>query len=35
MLAVKLDTLRVDLAVELENPGKPLAPTDGPPPSGG
>ena len=26
VLAVKLDTLRVDLAVELENRGKPLAP---------
>jgi len=28
VLAVKLDTLRVDLAVELENRGKPLAPAD-------
>ena len=28
VLAVKLDTLRVDLAVELENWGKPLAPAD-------
>ena len=35
VLAVKLDMLRVDLAVELENRGKPLAPADGPPPSGG
>ena len=26
VLAVKLDTLRVDLAVELENRGKPLTP---------
>lgn len=26
VLAVKLDTLRVDVAVELENRGKPLAP---------
>jgi hypothetical protein len=32
VLAVKLDTLRVDLAVELENRGKPLAPADGQPP---
>jgi hypothetical protein len=31
VLAVKLDTLRVDLAVELENRGKPLAPADGQP----
>jgi hypothetical protein len=30
VLAAKLDTLRVDLAVELENRGKPLArPTSG------
>jgi hypothetical protein len=29
VLAVKLDTLRVDLAVELENRGKPLTPADG------
>ncbi len=28
VLAVKLDTLRVDLAVELENRGKPLTPAD-------
>ena len=28
VLAVKLDTLRVDLAVELENRGKPLASAD-------
>jgi hypothetical protein len=28
VLAVKLDTLRVDLAVELENRDKPLAPAD-------
>jgi hypothetical protein len=28
VLAVKLDTLRVDLAVELENRGKPLAPAE-------
>jgi len=35
VLAVKLDTLRVDLAVELENRGKPLAPADGQPPSSG
>jgi hypothetical protein len=33
VLAVKLDTLRVDLAVELESRGKPLAPADGQPPS--
>jgi len=26
VLAVKFDTLRVDLAVELENRGKPLSP---------
>jgi hypothetical protein len=31
VLAVKLDTLRVDLAVELENRGKPLTPADGQP----
>ena len=31
VLAVKLDTLRVDLAVELENRGKPLAPADAQP----
>ena len=35
VLAVKLDTLRVDLAVELENRGKPLAPADEPPAPGG
>lgn len=29
VLPVKLDTLRVDLAVELENRGKPLTPADG------
>jgi hypothetical protein len=29
VLAVKLDTLRVDLAVELENRGKPLTSADG------
>ncbi len=33
--AVKPGTLRVDLAVELENRGRPLAPADGQPPSGG
>jgi hypothetical protein len=27
--AIKLDTLRADIAVELENRGKPVAPTDG------
>ena len=31
VLAVKLDTLRVDIAVELENRGKPLTPADGQP----
>jgi hypothetical protein len=31
VLAVKLDTLRVDLAVELENRVKPLTPADGQP----
>jgi hypothetical protein len=31
VLAVKLDTLRVDIAVKLENRGKPLAPADGQP----
>ena len=31
VLAVKLDTLRVDLAVELENRGRPLTPADGQP----
>jgi len=31
VLAVKLDTLRVDIVVELENRGKPLAPADGQP----
>jgi hypothetical protein len=31
VLAVKLDTLRVDIAVELENRGKPLTPADEPP----
>jgi hypothetical protein len=35
VLAVKLDTLRVDLAVELENRGKPLTPADGQPASAG
>ena len=34
-LAVKLETLRVDLAVELENRGKPLAPADERPAPGG
>ncbi|MGH3190936.1 MAG: hypothetical protein ACRDOU_32680 [Streptosporangiaceae bacterium] len=34
VLAVKLDTLRVDLAVELENRGKPLVPADGQPAPG-
>jgi hypothetical protein len=33
VLAVKLDTLRVDIAVELENRGKPLTPADGQPAS--
>jgi hypothetical protein len=31
--AIKLDTLRADIAMELENRGKPLAPADGQPPS--
>jgi len=31
VLAVKLDTLRVDLAVELEDRGKPLTPANGQP----
>ena len=31
VLAVKLDTLRVDISVELENRGKPLTPADGQP----
>ena len=35
VLAVKLDTLRVDLAVKLENRGKPLAPADERPAPGG
>jgi hypothetical protein len=34
VLAVKLDTLRVDLAVELENRGKPVAPMAGGAPAG-
>jgi hypothetical protein len=35
VLAAKLDTLRVDLAVELENRVKPLAPVgEGPAPGG-
>ncbi len=29
VLAVKLDTLRVDIAVELENRGRPLTPAGG------
>ena len=29
--ALGLDTLRVDIAVELENRGKPLTPADGQP----
>ena len=33
VLAVKLDTLRVDIADELENRGKPLTPADGQPAS--
>jgi hypothetical protein len=32
--AIKLDTLRADIAVELENRGKPVAPTDGGAPAG-
>lgn len=31
VLAVKFDTLRVDLSVELENRGRPLAPAAGRP----
>lgn len=31
VLTVKLDTLRVDLAVELENRGRPRTPADGRP----
>jgi hypothetical protein len=34
VLAVKLDTLRVDLAVELENRGNPVAPMAGGAPAG-
>jgi len=32
--AIKLDTLRADIAVELENRGEPAAPTVGDPPAG-
>jgi hypothetical protein len=32
--AIKLDTLRVDIAVELENRGKPAMPTAGDAPAG-
>jgi hypothetical protein len=32
--AIKLDTLRADIAVELENRGKPATPTVGDPPAG-
>ena len=32
--AIKLDTLRADIAVELENRGKPVAPGAGDPPAG-
>ena len=33
--AIKLDTLRVDIAVELENRGKPVAPAGGAPAGAG
>jgi hypothetical protein len=32
--AIKLDTLRADIAVELENRGKPATPPVGDPPAG-
>jgi hypothetical protein len=32
--AIKLDTLRADIAVELENRGKPATPAVGDPPAG-
>lgn len=33
-VVIKLDTLRVDIAVELENRGKPATPADGGTPAG-
>ena len=32
--AIKLDTLRADIAMELENRGKPVTPADGDAPAG-